>query len=117
MYMAESNVVQILWVVVAFILPAIVALVTKRWADSGLKGLVLLALAALQGFFSELLDALITALPFEFKQIVWNTIVTFVVAVASHYGLLKPLHITGTNGAIATRTAEIGVGGRHRAPE
>lgn len=94
--------VQLLTLLVSFVLPALVALVTKRMASSGLKAVTLFGLSALLGFLSELLDALVTALPFELGAAVFFWLASFVLAVASHYGLLKPLKMTGSQGAIAT---------------
>ncbi|TFV90377.1 hypothetical protein [Blastococcus sp. CT_GayMR16] len=94
--------VQLLTFAVSAVLPALVALITKRMAAPALKAVTLLFLAALTGLLSELLDALVTALPFDFGTAAANWLMAFIVAVAAHYGLLKPLKMTGSQGAIAT---------------
>lgn len=93
--------VQLLTLLVSVGLPALVALVTQRMASSGLKATVLAALAAVTGLASELLDALVhhTAFDVGAALIAWLT--AFVIAVAVHYGLLKPAGVTGSQGAIA----------------
>lgn len=112
--------VQLLTLLVSVVLPALVALVTKRLASPGLKAVVLAALAALLGFLSELLDALVHAGAFDVAAAIVWWVTAFVVAVAVHYGLLKPGGITGSQGAIATAVPG-GLGaesyGRHAAPE
>lgn len=101
--------VQLLTLLVSVVLPAAVALVTQRLASSGVKALMLAFLAAVTGFLSELLDALVTALPFDLGAALMSWLTVFIVAVASHYGLLKPTGVTGTDGALA-RAVPAGVG-------
>jgi hypothetical protein len=105
--------VQLLGLFVSVILPAIVALVTNRFATSQVKSLTLLALAALTGFLTELFNALDHGTGYDVRAGIFSWAASFVVAVVSHYGLLKPTAVTGTNGLLATALPS-GVG-RHRA--
>lgn len=93
--------VQLLTLLVSVVLPALVALVTRRMASSGLKAVVLVGLAAVTGFLSELLDALVHATVFDLGAALMMWLTAFIVAVAAHYGLLKPTGVTGSQGAIA----------------
>lgn len=93
--------VQLLTLLVSVVLPALVALVTKRMASPALKSVTLLLLAALTGFLSELLHALTTALPFDLGAAAFTWLASFLIAVVSHYGLLKPTGLTGSQGVIA----------------
>lgn len=95
--------VQVLTLLVSVVLPALVAVVTKRMASPGLKAVTLLLLAAVNGFLSELLDALVTALPFELSAAAMGWLMSFLLAVIAHYGLLKPIGLTGSSGAIAKK--------------
>lgn len=85
---------------IATALPAVVALVTRRLASSSTKAIVLALLAAVTGWLTSLQA---TGGEFEVKAAVVSIIVTFVTAVASHYGLLKPTGVTGSNGAVAKK--------------
>ena len=83
---------------VATVLPALVALVTSKFASSKFKGVVLAALSALTGVVTSL-QATDGAL--DLKVAFTSFVITFVTAVAVHYGLLKPVGLTGSNGAVA----------------
>ena len=110
--------VQILTLVVSVVLPVLVALATSRLASPGLKAVVLALLAAAVGFLSELLDALHAGTPYDVGAALLTWLGAFVVAVAAHFGLLKPTGITGSRGAVAAAVPG-GVGsddpGRHEA--
>lgn len=99
---------------VAVVLPALVALVTKRFASGAVKSLVLLFLTIVLGFVTELQNN--GGGPFDLEIAIRNTVVAFVIAVAVHYGLLQPLQITGKDGAIQKATGNVGVGSNGDAP-
>lgn len=104
-------------IAINFFLPTVVALVTARFASGGLKAVVLLALSAVSGFLVSWLDAYNTAVAFNFSQAGVTVLVGFAVAVLTHFGLFKPLAVTGRDGAIQT-TLPRGIGrraGRHEA--
>lgn len=105
--------IQVLTLLVSVVLPAIVALVTQRAASPGTKAIALALLAAVIGFLSELLDALVNSTAYDVGAALFTWVTSFIVAVVVHYGLLKPLAITGSNGSIQASTPYVGVGGRH----
>lgn len=82
------------------ILPNVTALVTARLAGSSLKGFVLLVLSAISGVLTQILtqDG-----DFHWRPALISIGWTFVFSVGAHYGLLKPIGATGTNGAIQTK--------------
>lgn len=104
---------QLLNVGINVLLPLLVALVTNQLASSGLKATLLLFLSAVSGFLVSWLDAVNGGVPFDWSQAVLTVLSGFIVAVASHFGLLSPLNITGSNGLIQAAVPQ-GVGGRGR---
>lgn len=92
-------------VLIGVVLPVLVALVTHRVAAEWLKATLLLALSVLGGLL-----ATITVADFHWKDFVTAFVIQFVSAVASHFGALKPLGITGSTGAIQTSLPQ-GIGG------
>ncbi len=92
---------QLISAVVGTLLPILVAVITDRVASGAVKAVVLLALAALSSFLTEWLVALQTAATFDFAQAAFGVLLTFVVAVAGHFGFWKPANITGASGSAA----------------
>lgn len=82
---------------IATILPAVTAFVTKRYASSATGALVLLLLSVVTGWATSLQA---TDGVFEIKAAVTGMFVAFVTAVAMHFGLLKPANVTGSGGII-----------------
>lgn len=91
---------------VATVLPAVTAFVTRRFASSAWGATVLLLLSVISGWLTSLYA---TGGSFDLKTAVIAIITTFVTAVASHYGLLKPTGITGSQGAIQ-KAVPMGIG-------
>ncbi len=93
-------------ILIGVLLPGAVALVTRRFADSAVKALTLVALTVLTSVVTQIaanggdFDVAPTAMVF---------LTQFGTAVLAHYGVLKPTGVTGTNGAIA-RVVEGGIG-------
>lgn len=85
--------------VLGTVLPALVALVTQRCASSGLKAIVLALLAAVGGVATSIQ---MDGGNFDWKVALTSFIVMFVTATATHFGLLKPTGVTGTDGLIAS---------------
>ena len=85
---------QILALVVGLVLPALVGLVTQKVTSSRLKALLLAALSALTGLGSELLTAVQSGSGYDFGTGVVTALGVFVLAVVTHYGLLKPTGVT-----------------------
>jgi hypothetical protein len=79
-------------------LPMLTALVTNRWATSTQKALVLLALSVISGALTSIQAAGGT---FDPAVALVGIVVSFIQAVGLHYGLLRPLNITGQQGALA----------------
>jgi hypothetical protein len=96
-----------LTMIIAVVLPALVALVTKQIASANVKAVLLLLLSAIAGTATSVQA---NGGTFDLKDAAVATILTFVIAVGSHFGILKPLSITGTEGAIQRKTANFGVG-------
>ena len=82
---------------IAVVLPAVVAVITKRMADGGWKAITLLFLSALTAVLTEIYAV---GGSFDLLSAVGRLVVVFAIATASHYGLLQPLKITGKDGAI-----------------
>jgi hypothetical protein len=85
--------VQVLQLVIAVILPLVVGLVTKEVTSANVKAVLLLALSALTAFLTSWLNAAQQNVPFDIGAALFAFIATFVVGVATHFGLWKP---TGT---------------------
>lgn len=88
-----------LTVIVAVVLPALVALVTKQTASGTVKSLVLLLLSGLSATLTQILQ---NSGQFDWQLTLRDFAVTYVIAVCVHFGLLKPLTITGSDGKIQT---------------
>lgn len=94
-----------LWLnlIVSVALPMIVALVSKQDAHPGLKAVLLLALSAVSGFFMQWLDAVHAHHAFDLSAGMMQTLVGFGMAVLAHYGLLKPVSVSGSQGVIQSK--------------
>jgi hypothetical protein len=82
------------------LLPMLVALATAQVANSGVKALVLAVLAAVSGLANELYSVGGDLGAYDWNSGLANAVTTFLVGVGLHYGLLKPLNITGRTGVI-----------------
>jgi ABC-type nitrate/sulfonate/bicarbonate transport system substrate-binding protein len=104
----ETVTVPVPWlnVVIGVVLPAIVALVTKRFADSAVKALLLLFLASVSGVLTQIVS---NGGDFDVAPAAMAVLTAFGAAVLAHYGFLKPAGVTGTDGVIA-RAVPGGVG-------
>lgn len=98
-----------LTLLLSVILPIVVGFITKQTASGTVKSLTLLFLAAVTGTVTSIQQQGGT---FDWKHALLNTIVAFVIAVGMHYGLLKPTHVTGTEGFVQIKTSSFGIG-RH----
>lgn len=97
--------------VVGTVLPNVTALATARLATGRYKSLVLAVLSVIAGAGQQLLNAHGTFVP---KTLALWAAATFMTSVVTHYGLLKPLGLTGSAGALA-RTLPGGLGGSTQA--
>jgi hypothetical protein len=88
---------QLLNLLVAFVLPVLVGLVTTSNTSAATKSLLLATLSLVAGLGAELLAAVQAGVTYDLGQGLTSGLATFIVAVATHYGLWKP---TGTSAAV-----------------
>ena len=86
-------------VVVGTLLPIVVALVTNKFASSQVKSLTLLALTVVGGALTSIQAS---GGSFELKPAITGAILSYVVSVATYYGLWKPTQVAGSDGKVAT---------------
>lgn len=80
------------WNLVAgVLLPVLVALVTKTNMSSRLRSLCLLVLTGVSGVLNEWLS---TPGGFDWEKAAWAAVTTFVIGVATLYGLWKPTGVS-----------------------
>ena len=91
---------------VSVALPMLTAVVKQRFSASWVGSLVLLALAVLSGWLTSLVA---TGGTFELRTAAVSVAISFITAVGVHYGLLKPMGVTG-NGGVILRAMPGGVG-------
>lgn len=96
-----------LTMIISVFLPMLVALITKQAASGTVKALTLLFLSAVTGTVTSWQA---TNGVFDLKDAIVATIMSFVIAVGLHYGLLSPSGVTGARGKIQTKTATFGLG-------
>lgn len=82
--------VQVASLLIGVFLPILVGFVTKEVTSPTTKSLLLLALSAVSGFLTEFVNSA----DFVWQQALLSTIVTFVIGVATHYGLWKPTGVS-----------------------
>lgn len=93
---------------VAPILAIVVAIVTKADANAGVKAVVLTVLAGITAVVAPAVQNG-SDLALDSKTL-GAFVVVMIAAVAAHFGVLKPLGITGQDGAVARKTAGFGIG-------
>ncbi len=85
--------------IVGTVLPALTALVSRRFSASAVKALVLLALSTVTGALTTLgVDGHGGHL--HPRTFLIGLAVAYITAVVSHFGLLKPTGVTGDDGVI-----------------
>jgi hypothetical protein len=84
-------------------MPMLVAVISKQTAHPGFKAILLLACSAASGFFMAWQDAADAHHAFDLNAGLMQTLVGFGMAVLAHYGLLSPMRITGSGGAIQVK--------------
>lgn len=97
MWVLSSEGLQVLNLAIAFIIPTLVALATKRLASGGVKFIVLAVLSAVLAVFSETVDK---------GAFVWSSaallfLTNIVVAVASHFGVTSQIGLSGKHSKAA----------------
>lgn len=91
-------------VIVGVVLPMLVGVITHRLAAGWLKSLVLLALTVLTALLTDTVVS-----DFHWRTFGMTFVLQFGSAVVAHYGLLKPVGVTGSNGLIQ-KLAPAGIG-------
>lgn len=86
--------------IVGTALPALVALVTRQVASSSVKAITLALLSAIGGALIAIQE---NSGAFELNSTLQTIFVTFFTGVVMHYGLLKPIGITGSHGVVAEK--------------
>lgn len=84
----------ILGLIVSTVLPILTGLVTTRVTPSGIKAVILAALAAVTGLLTELLASLNAGTTYDLGNGLILALTAFLVAVAMHFGLWKPTTIS-----------------------
>jgi uncharacterized membrane protein len=92
----QPNLAGVLSLVATVVLPLLVGLVTRSRTSAHVKAVLLLVLSALLTVVEAWQLSVDKHAPFHWQQFVINLIVSFVIAVAVHFGLWKP---TGAAGA------------------
>jgi peptidoglycan/LPS O-acetylase OafA/YrhL len=91
MYGSTITSFQLVTLIVGVLLPILVAVVTKYEASPKVKALLLLVLSAVAAVLNSWLVA---PNGFDWQQAIWGTVTTFIIGVASLFGLWMP---TGVN--------------------
>lgn len=86
--------IPVLQLVLGVLLPVMVGLVTTRATRPGAKAVLLAALSVLTSLLTELVGALQAGTVYNLGMALVLGLGTFIVAVATHYGLLKPTGIS-----------------------
>lgn len=95
-------------------LPALVALVTKRFAPGNVKAVALVVLSVLGGLLNQIIAQ---GGSFEVGKTLWYIAGTFLMAGLAHFTLLAPLNVTGSFGSIAKNVpGGVGPAGAEVAP-
>lgn len=103
--MLDIDTAQLIAFLIGTILPLITGLVTRWNASAGVRAVVLLVLAGLTSFLTELLSSLNANVPFDLGDTLLATLTTFLIGVGTHFGLWKP---TGAAGAAKSSGGFIG---------
>lgn len=97
--------IPVLQLVLGVVLPVLVGLVTTRATSAGRKGVLLAGLAVVTSLLTELVAALQAGTVYNLGLALLLGLGTFIVAVATHFGLLKPTGVS-TAAQQTLRTAD-----------
>lgn len=84
----------IIQILVSTVLPIVVGLVTNWRTSSSTRAILLALLSVVTSGLTELLTALDAGVAFALGQWLVSAVVTFVIAVATHFGLWKPTGVS-----------------------
>ena len=88
------DLVGLLALLIQVALPLVVGLVTSMSTHPGAKGLLLLALTALTQFLTLWYQSAAGHLAWDWKVVLFNIVVGFVISVASHFGFWRPAGVS-----------------------
>ena len=95
--------IPVLQLVLGVILPVLVGLVTTRATSPGAKAVLLAALSVATSLLTELIGALQAGTVYNLGLALILGLGTFIIAVSTHYGLLKPTGVsTAAQGSFRT---------------
>ena len=94
----EMNTRGIVQLLLQFLLPLLVGLLTKQSWPSGTKAILLLALTAVSQFLVQVQDYLSgpDGSVFNWQSVLYATVIGFAISVATHFGLWKPTGASDT---------------------
>jgi hypothetical protein len=96
---------QVLAVLIGTVLPLLAGLITRWNASPGARAVVLLVLAAVTSFLTELYNAVVASATFDVGATLLTVLATFLVGVGVHFGLWSP---TGASNAVKQSGGFIG---------
>ena len=96
----QSTVGLLVWLLATVLMPVVVGLVTKATTSSAWQSLALLGLSLVNGLLGEALSA---GDGFAWGKAIMQTVISFVIAVATHYGVWKPTGVTAAALAVGTK--------------
>jgi len=101
--------------VVSFVLPLVIQLVTNSAAPEPVKAVVTLLISAIVGAITPFLTGVQTWPPSDWWAVILSAASVFLTSILAHYGLWKPVGVTGSDGSIANKVPG-GIGGTAAAP-
>lgn len=87
--------------------PMVTGFVTKRFADSSTKTMVLIVVTVILQTLTEIGQS------FNLGELLTKVFMAFFIAVGLHYQLLKPLGVTGSQGVVNKILPDAGIGGNY----
>lgn len=100
---SEFDLGQTISILVGFVIPLLVGLLSRVNASRHLKAALNFGLAAL----AAALSGIVPSEPFQWDGFVVTFALTWATSIASYYGLLKP---TGVAGSVSQATSGFGIG-------
>lgn len=97
------NTAQVIGLLAGVILPVLVGLVTTRVTHGGVKAGLLAVLSVATNIFTELGESLINETTYDLGTALVAGLGTFVIAVSTHYGLLKPTGVSAKAQSVGSR--------------
>lgn len=99
----DIDIAQIIGLLSGVVLPVLVGLVTTRITHSGAKAALLAALAFGINLLTELGAALTAGTTYDLGTALIAGLGTFIIAVSTHYGFLKPTGVSASVQAVGSK--------------